>query len=153
MENIIQDENEEDIVEISSRIFSESKEARINQDNRIFQGNKQNEDSESLSSESSDKTSEEFWGICFEYYTNNIVALRCGYTFHQKWIDNVIGFSRKPSCPNWRKEITRSSPPTKLIMDPQFLGSEKRKKLLDTKKRLRKITRSSRSRIKRWKLS
>ena len=60
MGNIIQDENEEDIVEISSRIFSESKEARINQDNRIFQGNKQNEDSESLSSESSDKTSEKF---------------------------------------------------------------------------------------------
>ena len=138
MENIIQDENEEDIVEISSRIFSESKEARINQDNRIFQGNKQNEDSELLLSESSDKTSEEFWGICFEYYTNNTVALRCGHIFHQKWIDNVIGFSRKPSCPNWRKAITRSSPPTKLIMDPQILGSEKRKKLLDTKKRLRK---------------
>ena len=60
MENIVHDENEGDFVEISSQIFSESKEARIDQDDRIFQSNKQNEDSESFSHESSDKISKEF---------------------------------------------------------------------------------------------
>ena len=90
------------------------------------------------SSKRSEQANEETWVVCFEYFTENTVALRWGHIFHEECFVQFTRARRHPCCPNCRMSYSKSYSPIRLVMNPQEFGSYKKNILVSTKKRLKK---------------
>ena len=104
----MENRSEFDIVEIQPEEYNQSRIARSNIDCVNLQNDGQNEEIKEASSERSEQANEETWVVCFEYFTENTVALRWGHIFHEECFVQFTRARRHPCCPNCRMSYSKN---------------------------------------------